>query len=209
MTTASNPGCTCGAHNFGPGAAHLENCYISLAKEAEAVQGVPVRDLGREKQTITANDVATVSAAQMAGQQPVNPPAPADDLYVPEPQRRRQAVADPGPETEFCKIRFVPGLPETLIETYNTDGKPSIIQAGRVVGELVNVREIDTNYGPGTALDIKLKHENPEINGIVAGCFASSMLRRMIQKVRVGSNIEIIRIPSVERWHVYEVYVLD
>ena len=41
MTTAINPGCTCGAANFGPGAAHMENCYISLAKEADAVQGVP------------------------------------------------------------------------------------------------------------------------------------------------------------------------
>ena len=208
MTTAINPGCTCGAHNFGPGAAHLENCYVMLAKEAEAVQGVPVRDLSQEAVQIAAAKAIAKTNAEMSGQ-PVNPPAPADDLYPPEPQRRRQAVADPGPETEFCKIRFVPGLPETLIETYNTDGKPSIIQSGRVVGQLINVREIDTNYGPGTALDIKLQDANPEINGIVAGCFASSMLRRMIQKVRVGSNIEIIRVPSVERWHVYEVYVLD
>ena len=92
MTTAINPGCTCGAANFGPGAAHMENCYISLAKEADAVQGVPVRDLAQEAVQIA------------AAQQPVNPPAPADELYAPEPQRRRQAVADPGPETEFCKI---------------------------------------------------------------------------------------------------------
>ena len=45
MTTAINPGCTCGAANFGPGAAHMEGCYVLLLKEAEAVQGVPVVDL--------------------------------------------------------------------------------------------------------------------------------------------------------------------
>ena len=192
MTTAIDPGCTCGAAEasikFEMQVDHQVHCYISLKKEADAVEGVQVRQVGS---------------------QPVNQPAPADELYAPATASRRQAVNDPGPETEFCKIRFVPGLPHTLIETYNTDGKPSIIQAGRVVGQLINVREIDTSYGPGTALDIKLQDENPEINGIVAGCFASSMLRRMIQKVRVGSNIEIIRIPSVERWHVYEVYILD
>ena len=39
------------------------------------------------------------------------------------------------------------------------------------VGQLINVREIDRgNYGPGTAIDIKLQDANPEINGIVAGC---------------------------------------
>ena len=32
MTTAINPGCTCGAHNFGPGAAHVEGCYVLLQK---------------------------------------------------------------------------------------------------------------------------------------------------------------------------------
>ena len=67
MSTAINPGCTCGAANFGPGAAHMENCYISLAKEADAVQGVPV---------------------QQVGSNPVNPPAPADDLYPPAERQR-------------------------------------------------------------------------------------------------------------------------
>ena len=90
MTTAINPGCTCGAANFGPGAAHMENCYISLAKEAEAVQGVPVRDLGHEAVQIAAAHLAAANARQ-----PVNPPAPADELYAPEPtpQRRRTGRA--------------------------------------------------------------------------------------------------------------------
>ena len=171
MTTAQNPGCTCGAAEFGPDVPHKEVCYISLAKDAEAVTDAPVRDLGGTG--------------------------------------RRQAVNDPGPETEFCKIRFVPGLPTPNVEAYNPDGKPSIIQAGAIAGKLIGVRDMDTNYGPGTAFDLEIQSDNPELNGVVAGSFASSMLKRMIQQVRIGSNIEIVRIPSVERWHVYEVYVLD
>ena len=200
MTTAIDPGCTCGAANFGPGAAHMENCYISLAKDAEAVQGVPVRDLAQE---------AANPTLQRMGQQPGNPPAPADDLYAPAPVRGRRALTDPGPETEFCKIRFVPGLPTALIESYNTEGKPSIIQAGRIEGKLLNVREVDTNYGVGTAIDLELASTNQELHKLVVGCFASSMLARLVKQVRIGAFIEIVRIPSAERWHVYEVYVLD
>ena len=174
MTTAQNPGCTCGAAEFGLDVPHKEVCYISLAKDAEAVADAPMRDL---------------SASQSNGQ--------------------RRAIADPGPETEFCKIRFVPGLENLAIEAYNTEGKPSIIQAGRISGKLIGVRDMDTNYGPGTAFDLEIRSDNPELNGVVAGSFASSMLKRMIQQVRIGSNIEIVRIPSAERWHVYEVYVLD
>ena len=46
MTTVQDPGCTCGAAEFGPDVPHKEVCYISLAKDAEAVVGAPVRDLG-------------------------------------------------------------------------------------------------------------------------------------------------------------------
>ena len=44
--TVENPECSCGAVNYGPAAAHQEQCYIMLAKDAGGVQGVPVRDLG-------------------------------------------------------------------------------------------------------------------------------------------------------------------
>ena len=190
--TPDDAHCSCGAAEVqakGFDVPHKTECYIELAKDAEAVVDAPVRDLGREQQTITANDVATVSAAQLTGQ--------------------RRALVDPGPETEFCKIRFVPGLPTPMIEAYNTEGKPSIVQVGRITGKLLNVREVDTNYGIGTALDLELSDPNNELNKLVVGCFASSMLARLIKQVRVGSTIEIARIPSVERWHVYEVYVLD
>ena len=170
-STARDPGCTCGAAEFGPDVPHKEVCYISLAKDAEAVTDAPVR-------------------------------------YLSQPGERR-ALVDPGPETEFCKLRFVPGLPEPLIEAYGSEGKPSIIQAGSISGKLVGVRDMDTNYGPGTAFDLEIRSDNPELNGVVAGSFASSMLKRLIQLVRIGTNIEIVRIPSVERWHVYAVYVLD
>ena len=72
MTTAINPGCTCGAANFGPGAAHMENCYVYPWQKRQR----PSR----------------VSLCRQVGSNPVNPPAPADDLYAPaEPatQRRR------------------------------------------------------------------------------------------------------------------------
>ena len=209
MTTAINPGCTCGAAEasikFEMQVDHQVHCYISLAKEAEAVQGVPV---------------------QQVGSNPVNPPAPADELYAPEPVNQtitlpsanvpaqppiggRRALVDPGPETEFCKIRFVPGLPTPLIEAYGSEGKPSIVQCGRISGKLLNVREVDTNYGVGTAIDLELNDPNNELNRLVVGCFASSMLARLIKMVHVGTYIEIVRVPSAEKYHVYEVYVLD
>ena len=161
MTDQEQRECNCGAVRFGPAAAHLPECYVMLAADAEATQGVPVRDLS-------------------------------------QPGERR-ALVDPGAETEFCKIRFVPGLEHPAIESYNTDGKPSIIQAGRISGKLIGVREIDTNYGPGTAFDLKIQSDNPQLHDVIAGCFASSMLKRLIQQVRIGSNIEIARVPSTDR----------
>ena len=56
----------------------MENCYISLAKEADAVQGVPVRQVGS----------ITAASPQLTGTQPVNPPAPADELYAPAERQR-------------------------------------------------------------------------------------------------------------------------
>ena len=175
--TVENPECSCpsaAAIAAGFDVPHAVHCYISLAKDAEAVTDAPVRDL---------------STSQQNGQ--------------------RRVLTDPGPETEFCKIRFVPGMENPAIEAYNTDGKPSIIQAGRISGKLIGVREIDTNYGPGTALDLQIQSDNPELSGVVAGSFASSMLKRLIQQVRIGSMIEIVRLRSTDRKHVYEVYVLD
>ena len=201
-STARDPGCTCGAAEFGPQAAHKEHCYIMLAKDAEAVTDAPVRDLAQE----------AVAAANAASNAASNPAAAPTAQPAPQPPRQageRRAVTDPGAETDFCKIRFVPGLPEPLIEAWGTEGRPSIVQAGNITGKLLNVREVDTNFGLGTALDIKLSSRYPDLNDLVVGCFASSMLHRLIRQVRVGSNIEIVRIPDPGRTHVYEVYVLD
>ena len=50
--TVDPNGCTCGAAEFGrPDVPHKEvHCYISLAKDAEAVVDAPVRDLGASSQ---------------------------------------------------------------------------------------------------------------------------------------------------------------
>ena len=54
MTTAQDPGCTCGAAEFGPDVPHKEVCYISLAKDAEAVTDAPVRQVGASERKRTA-----------------------------------------------------------------------------------------------------------------------------------------------------------
>ena len=43
--TPGNPHCSCGAIEFGPDVPHKTECYIMLAKDADATEGVPVRDL--------------------------------------------------------------------------------------------------------------------------------------------------------------------
>ena len=211
MTTAINPGCTCGAANFGPGAAHMENCYVMLAKEAEAVQGVPVRDLGREQQTITANDVATVSAVQLAGQQPVNPPAPADDLYAPEPapQRRRTAVPlPPASEMEYTNIEWVEGLAAQITEIH-VDGTPGMIKTGSMIGKLTNIRPHDGKNGLMHFGDITIEWPGTELDGVGASFIMPTILKALLDKVPLNSNVEIIRKGKIGKAFGFEVYVLD
>ena len=96
--TVQNPECSCpsgAAIAAGFDVPHKTECYIELAKDAEAVQGVPMRDLSQEAVEMAAARAIAKTNAEMSGQ-PVNPPAPADDLYAPAepaPQRRRTSCS--------------------------------------------------------------------------------------------------------------------
>ena len=192
MTTATNPGCTCGAHNFGPGAAHMENCYISLAKEAEAVEGVPVRQVGT---------------------QPVNPPAPADELYAPaEPalQRRRTAVPlPPASEMEYSRIEWVEGLPVAQITEIYATGVPAMIKTGTIIGKLTNKRDFEGSNGLMYFGDITIESENPDLNGVGASFTMPTILKALMDQVPLDSNVEIVRKGKIGKAFGFEVYVLD
>ena len=196
MTIATNPGCTCGAANFGPGAAHMENCYVSLAADAEAVQGVPVRQVGSQPV------------------QPTNPPAPADVLYAPEPepapQRRRQAVPlPPASEMEYTRIDWVEGLPVAQITELHATGVPAMIKAGTIIGKLTNTREWPAENGKMYFGDITIESENPELNGIGASFTMPTILKALIDQVKLDSTVEIIRKGKIGKAFGFEVYVLD
>ena len=191
MTTASNPGCTCGAHSFGPGAAHLEHCYISLAKEAEAVQGVPVRQVGNN---------------------PVNPPAPADDLYAsePTPQRRRTAVPlPPASEMEYSRIEWVEGLPAPQITEIYATGVPAMIKTGTIIGKLTNKRDFEGANGLMYFGDITIESENPDLNGVGASFSMPTILKALMDQVALDSNVEIVRKGKIGKAFGFEVYILD
>ena len=193
MTTAINPGCTCGAANFGPGAAHMENCYISLAKEADAVQGVPV---------------------QQVGSNPVNPPAPADDLYAPAAaivnERRRTAVPlPPASEMEYTRIDWVEGLPVAQITELHATGVPAMIKAGTIIGKLTNKRDFEGQNGRMYFGDITIESENPELHGIGASFAMPSILKALMDQVALDSNVEIVRKGKIGKAFGFEVYVLD
>ena len=205
MTTAINPGCTCGAHNFGPGAAHLENCYISLAKEAEAVQGVPV---------------------QQVGSNPVNPPAPADDLYAPAPvnqtitlpsanvpveppARKRTAVPlPPAPEMEYTHIEWVEGLATQITEVY-ASGVPAMIKTGTMTGKLTNIRPHDGKNGLMHFGDITIEWPGTELDGIGASFSVPTVLKALLDTVPLDSSVEIIRKGKIGKAFGFEVYLLD
>ena len=209
MTTATNPGCTCGAYNFGPGAAHMENCYISLAKEAEAVEGVPVRDLAQEA---VQRAVATIAAAGQPVRQPVNPSAPADDLYAPEPrpQRRRTAVPlPPASEMEYTRIDWVEGLPVAQITELHATGVPAMIKAGTIIGKLTNTRDFEGQNGMMYFGDITIESENPELHGIGASFTMPTILKALMDQVALDSNVEIVRKGKIGKAFGFEVYVLD
>ena len=194
MTTAINPGCTCGAANFGPGAAHMEGCYVLLLKEAEAVTDAPVRQVGT---------------------QPVNPSAPADELYAPEPttQRRRTKVEPPPLEDqEYTNIMFIPNMRAVEIDAYHPTGLPTIVRAGTLTGELVNRREHEGKKGLMWFCDLKIESKDSHLNGVEGSFIMGTILKQLLENVPLGTTVEISRKSdggSNGKLHMYEVYVLD
>ena len=231
MTTAINPGCTCGAHNFGPGAAHVEGCYILLLKEAEAVEGVPVRDLAREQQTITANDVATVSAAHLAGQQPVNPPAPADDLYAPA-ERQRTTYTNNGLATsgDFPpKLTFTIAPPQLITSIrlhgsnntlnapltpseYDTEGKPTKYATPAARFRLDGRGEAQGHDGPFPVFHVTLINQDGGLNGLAMDISTGGAnLVGPLAAMPIGGTFDVVRTPNVSggRANWYEIYQVD
>ena len=196
MTTAINPGCTCGAAEasikFEMQVDHQVHCYISLAKEAEAVQGVPVRQVGSN---------------------PVNPPAPADELYAPAepaPQRRRTAVPlPPASEMEYSRIDWVEGLPVPQITEIYATGVPAMIKTGTIIGKLTNKRDFEGANGLMYFGDITIESENPDLNGVGASFSMPTILKSLMDQVPLDSNVEIVRKGKIGKAFGFEVYILD
>ena len=210
MTTAINPGCTCGAANFGPGAAHVEGCYVLLLKEAEAVQGVPV---------------------QQVGSNPVNPPAPADELYPPA-ERQRTTYTNNGLATsgDFPpKLTFSIAAPDLIMgvrlhgsnNTLNTilipselnvEGKPTKYETPAARFRLDDRGEAQGHDGPFPVFHITLINQNGEFNGkqmdISTG---GANLVGPLATMPIGGTFDVVRTPNVSggRANWYEIYQVD
>ena len=176
MTDQEQRECNCGAVRFGPAAAHLPECYVMLAADAEAVQGVPVRDLSTSGRKRTQ----------------VEPTAPED--------------------AEYTNITFIPNMRAVEVDGYHASGLPTIIRAGTLTGELLDRRSIEGKNGLMWFADIKLESDEPTLNGVEASFIAGTILKQLLDKVSLGSIIEVTRKPdggSNGKLHMYEVYVLD
>ena len=209
MTTAINPGCTCGAAEasikFEMQVDHQVHCYISLAKEAEAVTDVPVRQVGSN---------------------PVNPPAPADELYAPAPvnqtitlpsanvpaqppARKRTAVPlPPATEMEYTNIEWVEGLATQITEVH-ASGVPHMIKTGTITGKLTNIRPHDGKNGLMYFGDIIIEWPGTELDGIGASFSTPTILKALLDAVPLDSSVEIIRKGKIGKAFGFEVYVLD
>ena len=210
MTTAINPGCTCGAANFGPGAAHMGNCYISLAKEADAVQGVPV---------------------QQVGSNPVNPPAPADDLYAPA-ERQRTTYTNNGLATsgDFPpKLTFTIAPPQLITSIrlhgsnntlnapltpseYDAEGKPTKYATPAARFRLDSQGEAQGHDGPFPVFHITLINQDVEFHGKAMDISTGGAnLVGPLATMPIGGTFDVVRTPNVSggRANWYEIYQVD
>ena len=172
MTTAQDPGCTCGAAEFGPDVPHKEVCYISLAKDAEAVQGAPVRDLGASG------------------------------------RKRTQVPLPPAEEMEYSRIEWVEGLHPNIVEV-QTDGTPALIKTGSIIGKFDNRRSFEGQNGLMYFGDLTIQAPGTEIDDIGVSFSMPTILRKLLENVALGTNIEIIRKGKIGKAFGFEVYVLD
>ena len=130
---------------------------------------------------------------------------------VPNPQSTgRRTLEDPG--SSFIRIRFIEGKSVPMVDSYQPDGSPAEILAGKLQCLLIGTRLVDTVHGPGMVADVAFT-EPVDLTGLEASFFCSSMLSRLIAQVEPGALIEITRLADKAtkggRAHQYQVDVLD
>ena len=124
----------------------------------------------------------------------------------------RRTLEDPG--SSFTRVRFIEGQGPPQADSYQSDGSVAEIVAGQLECILVGTRIVDTMHGPGMVADIALIGTgDPELVGIEASFFCSSMLSRLIGQVAAGTEIEITRLADKAtkegKAHQYQVDILD
>ena len=177
--TVTDPTCSCGANAViaqGFDVPHKTECYIELAKDAEAVQDAPVRDLG---------------ASQPTGQ-----------------RKRTQVPLPPAEEMEYTRIEWVEGLNPQITELHAT-GVPHIIKTGSMTGKFDNKRSHEGQNGLMYFGDMTIQSDWPEIHDLGASFSMPTILRKLLENVPLGTDIEIIRKGKVGNAFGFEVYVLD
>ena len=200
MTTAN---CTCGADQF-PGAKHVGHCPAADALECDC--GAVNFEGAQHK--VTCPMISTSHPAYMPPRLP----------QTGSQGHQRRKVEDDRPiESQFTNLKFFFGVPPRVGQVH-PDGAPAEIEAGQIVGKLVEYREQETNFGLCAFADIEICVG--EFSGVLVSFICgtppdntpqgkSSMLARLMRQVQKGEVIEITRERDRGRAHAYTVEVLE
>ena len=224
MTTANgrtldNPECSCGASgmmlNF-PGSAipHKVECYIELAKEAEAVTDAPVRQVGASQQTITAGDVATVSAALIGGQPQQRTTYTNNDLATGDfPPKLTFNIAPPDLILSIRLNGSNNAIGTTLTPSeYDADGKATKYATPAARFRLDGRGEAQGHDGPFPVFHVTLINQDGEMNGLAMDISTGGAnLVGPLGQMPIGGTFDVVRTPNTSgtRANWYEIYQVD
>ena len=103
---------------------------------------------------------------------------------------------------------MVEGLNPQITEMHAT-GVPHIIKTGSMIGRYDNKREHPGDRGLMYFGDMTIQMPGTEIHDIGASFSMPIILRKLLEHVPLGTDIEIIRKGKIGNAFGFEVYVLD
>jgi len=127
-----------------------------------------------------------------------------------------EKVEDPNPyEGLPARLKFTRSI-AMQVTSYNVDGSPAEIAAGKICGILRETRIVETQYGDCMFADVELYEPGTQFDGITVGFICgtppdtgggkSSQLARMISLCRAGDLLTIEREADAGQAHRYSVW---
>ena len=193
MTDQEQRECNCGAVRFGPAAAHLPECYVMLAADAEATQGVPVRDLGasNQRQTYTNNGLATGNF----------------------PPKLTFSIAPPDLIVSIRLNGSNNAINTTLIPAeYDTENQATKYEAPAARFRLDAKDEAQGHDGPFPVFHVTLINQDAAFNGKAMDISTGGAnLIGPLATMPIGQTFDVVRTPNTTggRANWYEIYQVD